>query len=111
MAKKISEPQTKILRVYLGELEYEKIVAAARQSTCRSLSEYGRKILQSRPVTMTYRNRSADEAVEANIELIGAIKKLLLHPSFTETEKAWLQKEIATIETSTLKLFDLCLPK
>jgi hypothetical protein len=40
--------------------EYEIIFKLYKQTTCRKLSEYARKILLNRPVTVKYRNQSAD---------------------------------------------------
>lgn len=41
--------------------EYEQIVQFFKTTTCRSLSEYARKVLLSKPVVVKYRNQSADQ--------------------------------------------------
>jgi len=111
MTRKTTPRFKKVIRVYLGEREFDKVRTAAEQSMCRSLSEYGRKTMLNRPITVQYRNRSADEAVEASIELIATLKKLLSHPSWAEPEKDWLREKIVKIEEATLTIFSLCLPK
>jgi len=101
----------KLLKIYLCEQEYNKFCDEFKQGICKSHSEYGRKKLLRRPITLQYRNKSADEAVEANIELIAALKQFLAHPSLTETEKEWLRTEIGKIQEVSLKIFSLCSPK
>jgi hypothetical protein len=49
--------------------EYEQIEKLRRSTTCRSLSEYSRKVLLAKPVTVKYRNVSADEYLEEMILL------------------------------------------
>jgi hypothetical protein len=41
--------------------EYQTIYGYYQNTTCRKLSEYIRKVLLNKPVTVTYRNQSADE--------------------------------------------------
>ena len=41
--------------------EYELIEQYCEATTCRSLSEYARKVLLSKPVVVKYRNESADQ--------------------------------------------------
>ena len=40
--------------------EYNQIEEFRKGSTCRSLSEYARKVLLAKPVVVKYRNESAD---------------------------------------------------
>ena len=40
--------------------EYDQIEKFRKGSTCRSLSEYARKILLAKPIVIKYRNESAD---------------------------------------------------
>ena len=44
--------------------EYEIINGLFAKSTCRNLSEYARKVLLQKPVTIRYRNESADEFLQ-----------------------------------------------
>ncbi len=41
--------------------EYKIIEQYSKSTTCRSLSEYVRKVLLSKPVVVKYRNQSADQ--------------------------------------------------
>lgn len=45
--------------------EYQVIYRHFETTTCRKLSEYARKVLLEKPVTVNYRNQSADEILSA----------------------------------------------
>ena len=111
MAKKQKVRFQKVLRVYLTHDEYEKLTVTAKQTSCRSLSEYGRKMLFRKSVTMSYRNRSADDAVEAGIQILSSMRTISLHASFSEEEKEWIKKEITVLEELITKILNLCLQK
>jgi hypothetical protein len=49
--------------------EYQQIEKFRRSTTCRSLSEYARKVLLAKPVVVKYRNESADQYLEEMILL------------------------------------------
>ncbi|HEY4967189.1 MAG TPA: plasmid mobilization relaxosome protein MobC [Puia sp.] len=49
--------------------EYEHIEKHWKSTTCRSLSEYARKMLLAKPVVVKYRNESADQYLEEMILL------------------------------------------
>jgi hypothetical protein len=109
--RKMTERKNMVLGIHLTQADYEKVFANANKTMCRSLSDYGRRQLLNLPVTMQYRNRSADDVVESNIMLIAVLKQYLNHPSWTEAEKEWLRTEIGKLEEATFKIFSLCLPK
>lgn len=108
MAKKRIPLLTKVLKVNLSPLEYEKIILSAHQTACRSMSDYARRIIFDKPITMLYRNLSVDDAVETCIEMIEMIKKVLVQPTLSEKEKIWLQEKIYSLEEITIKIFNLC---
>ena len=54
--------------------EYTIIYGFFTSTTCRKLSEYVRKVLLHKPVTVNYRNQSADEVLSA----LNQLKKELL---------------------------------
>jgi hypothetical protein len=45
--------------------EYQIIYRHFEATTCRKLSEYARRVLLEKPVTVNYRNQSADEILSA----------------------------------------------
>ena len=49
--------------------EYEQIHGQFTQTTCRKLSEYARKVLLNKPVTVKFRNQSADDFLEQMVRL------------------------------------------
>ena len=49
--------------------EYEIIHQHFGRSTCRKLSEYARKVLLNKPVTIRYRNQSADDFLQVLLDL------------------------------------------
>src|SRR6185312_10115076 len=51
----------RLLQVRLTSKELEKIQAKFTQSTCRKLSDYVRRVLLDKPITMNQRNQSLDD--------------------------------------------------
>jgi hypothetical protein len=58
-AEKIN--RDRLLQVRLTSKELEKIQAKFSQSTCRKLSDYVRRVLLDKPITMNQRNQSLDD--------------------------------------------------
>ena len=52
------------LNIRLSTSEWDKINRLSANSTCRTVSEYARKVLAQQPVKIFYRNRSFDEFEE-----------------------------------------------
>ena len=61
--------RTKWLHVRLKPEEYNVMQKNFSKTTCRKLSEYARKILLSKPITATYRNKSLDDFMTEMMEL------------------------------------------
>ncbi|HVB02908.1 MAG TPA: hypothetical protein VNE41_04230 [Chitinophagaceae bacterium] len=53
----------------MSRQEYEEVNRYLKKTTCRTLSDYVRKVLLNHPVTVNYRNRSADEVLEELIRM------------------------------------------
>lgn len=58
--KEVSEKRVKWLHVRLTEKEFQKIYNRFSQSTCRKVSDYARKALLDKPITIKTRNQSLD---------------------------------------------------
>lgn len=58
-AEKIN--RERLLQVRLTSKELEKIQAKFSQSTCRKLSDFVRRVLLDKPITMNQRNQSLDD--------------------------------------------------
>jgi hypothetical protein len=49
------------LNIRMSQQEWDKVHRLASNTTCRSTSEYARKVLTDKPVNVLYRNKSFDE--------------------------------------------------
>lgn len=85
--EKENSNRTRIVGLRFTPQEFTKIERKWKASTCRKLSDYIRKHLFDKPITMNYRNQSLDEfmseIIRLRIELNGignnfnqAVKKL-----------------------------------
>ncbi len=61
--------RSKWLHLRLSPKEYETLQRQFSKTTCRKISEYARKHLLSKPVTVNYRNQSLDELMRELIML------------------------------------------
>nr|WP_295924659.1 plasmid mobilization relaxosome protein MobC [uncultured Dyadobacter sp.] len=59
----------KWLHLRLNSEEYRQLQTNFKRTTCRKISEYARKILLSKPVTVNHRNASLDELMTELIRL------------------------------------------
>jgi hypothetical protein len=59
-----AEARQRRLNIRLSQQEWDKVKKLTSNSTCRSVSEYARKVLAEKPVKVFYRNRSFDEFEE-----------------------------------------------
>lgn len=118
------ENRKRIVGVRFTANEYEQIEKRWKDSTCRKLSEYVRKVIFNKPIVATYRNKSLDDLMTELIQLkkelngIGnnfnqAVKKLhTLHqiPEFRqwlevyEAEKNLLLNKVEEIKNVTGKI-------
>lgn len=55
--------------IRLKTTEYDQLCTQWHKTTCRKLSEYARRLLLSKPITVTYRNASADAFLEEMLAL------------------------------------------
>lgn len=61
--------RSKWLTVRLSETEEKKLLKLFEKTTAQSLSEYARLVLLQEPVTVLYRNQSADELLPELVRL------------------------------------------
>ena len=108
------------LNIRLSQRDWDKISALAGKSTCRSLSEYARKVLLQQPVKIFYRNATFDEFED---QMAGRLLPTLeaFQDKF-QTFDQWttagaLQTHLDFLETAAeisallAKFADQCLPK
>jgi hypothetical protein len=119
-----NDNRTKWLHLRLKPGEHEQIHRQFRQTTCRELSDYARKVLLQKPVTVNQRNQSLDDfmnemmALRKELNSLGnnfnqAVKKL--HslsqiPEFRswlitwELERKMLQNKVEEIRKKLTKI-------
>jgi predicted SPOUT superfamily RNA methylase MTH1 len=100
MSDKI-EKRTKWLHIRLTDKEHEKIHKKYSKTTCKKLSEFARKVLLDKAVTVNVRNQSLDDlmteliALKEELNAIGnnynQLVKRLHSLSHISEIKAWLQ--------------------
>ena len=73
MKKNKADTRRKMVVVRLNEKEYEKLTNFRRSSNEKTVSNYLRKVALNQPVTIFYRNASADDFLE---EMIGLKREL-----------------------------------
>src|SRR5258708_8806240 len=96
----------KNLAVGLSILQYEQVIRDMSKTTCRSISEYARKKILGKPLTVYYRNQSYDEFTEAYIEFKKDLDSILGKGALTEREKEWLNQRITIITETVVKLYN-----
>lgn len=67
--KEENSKREKWLHLRLNSEEYGQLQTNFRKTTCRKISEYARKILLSKPVTVNHRNASLDELMTELVRL------------------------------------------
>jgi hypothetical protein len=68
--------RTKWLHLRLTPDEYQKIMKEFNTSTCRKISDYGRKNILQKPIISTYRNQSLDDFMAEMIRLRGELNAI-----------------------------------
>src|ERR1700744_1042340 len=79
------------LNIRLDDKEWNKLHKFTSNSTCRSVSEYARKVLLEKPVRVFYRNQSFDDFEETMVRVLARLETF--GDNFT-----LLVKEILTVE-------------
>ena len=73
MKKQENEVRNKMVVVRMNNTEFEKVENLRKKTTERYLSSYVRKLSLEKPVTVKYRNQSADDFIK---EMLGLKKEL-----------------------------------
>ncbi len=90
------------IRLLPGELK--EVYRRYKSSGCRSLTEYAKKVLMNKPVTVRTRNGSIDEMLHC---LIGIKSRLdSLEERLDERIDAQLQQDMADIKSYTRQFYE-----
>jgi len=73
MKKQENEVRNKMVVIRMNNTEFEKVENLRKKTTERYLSSYVRKLSLEKPVTVKYRNQSADDFLK---EMLGLKKEL-----------------------------------
>jgi len=95
-----------VIYVYLPREEHEQVLSDLGKTTCRSLSEYARKRITGKPITVYYRDQSYDEFIELGIQLKKRLDGLLSENVLTDTDREELAREVTVIKELLIKIYD-----
>jgi hypothetical protein len=73
---KVNTTPKRFLSVRLTSEELEEVYQLSKTSTCRSLTEYVKKVLTKKPVTVKVRNQSQDDLLETMIGIKSRLDQL-----------------------------------
>ena len=106
--RKVSE---KMFQFRLSEKEMEEFNQAYGKTPYRSKSEYSRKMLLGKPITVLHRNKSLDELTEGVIQLRKDLKSLSLVETITANEREYLLLNAHQIIEQLIKIIEGCSQK
>ncbi|MHA4809688.1 hypothetical protein ACX0G9_16360 [Flavitalea flava] len=92
------DKKVRFLSIRLSPTEMEQVNNLLNNTTCRSLTEYVKKVLTRKPVLVNVRNQSVDELLEVMIDIKNKLE-LLAGKLTGENGQLILQ------ETKAIKLF------
>ena len=72
----INTTPKRFLSVRLSSEELEEVYQLSKDSTCRSLTEYVKKVLTKKPVMMKVRNESQDDLLGAMVGIKNRLDQL-----------------------------------
>lgn len=82
-----------------------------KMTTCRTFSEYARKLLLAQPVVLTSRNLSLDRLIDAINNTRGELAKLQENPILSVEERNRLFSLVLDLKEAFYQIADLCIPK
>jgi hypothetical protein len=101
----MEQPSPKrFLSIRLTPDEFEEVYRQCEKSTCRSLTEYAKKVLTKKPVTIKVRNQSQDELLLAMIGIKNRLDELAGQAA--EINATDLAREIGEIKSLTRQTFE-----
>jgi hypothetical protein len=101
---KVNATPKRFLSVRLTSEELEEVYQHSNSSSCRSLTEYVKKVLTKKPVTVKVRNQSQDDLLAAMIGIKNRLDQLTDQAQDkNESEKL---RELAEIRLMTRQIFE-----
>ncbi len=101
MKEKITK---RFLSIRLSEEELKEVYLQCGKSTCRSLTEYAKKVLLKEPVMVKVRNQSQDELLQVMIAIRNRLDQLTERAE--QLNAPSLLSEIREIKTITRQTYE-----
>ena len=89
--------------------EFDAIKASVGRTTCRSMSEYARKLLLGKPVAITHRNLSLDHLIDAVNRIRNELERLALLPDGKVSESPELIALMGELRSLFHQITDVCI--
>jgi hypothetical protein len=99
---------TRFLSIRLSPEEYSEVYQHLQQSTCRSLTEYVKKVLTNKPVTVKVRDQSREEILQ-QLTLIKTRLETLID-KISPADAGQLLREVADIKSTIRQIAEKCSP-
>jgi hypothetical protein len=91
--------------------ELDAIRQIASETTCRSFSEYARKMLMGKPIEMVIRNVSLDAMIDMINEVRRQLEKLMEYRTLGAEDKARLGSLLSELQLIFNTIANQCIPK
>jgi tRNA-dihydrouridine synthase len=101
---KVNATPKRFLSVRLSSEELEEVYQLSKTSTCRSLTEYVKKVLTKKPVTVKVRNQSQDDLLAAMTGIKNRLDHLAEHARDNNGDA--ILREIAEVRRIVRESFD-----
>jgi hypothetical protein len=101
---KVNATPKRFLSVRLTSEELEEVYQHSKSSTCRSLTEYVKKVLTGRPVTVKVRNQSQDDLLAAFVGIKSRLDELAEH--MQDKSESEVLRELGEIRVLTRQTFE-----
>lgn len=101
-------PSTRFLSIRLSTEEFDEVYQHLQQSTCRSLTEYVKKVLTQKPVTVKVRDQTREDVLQQLIMIKSRLEALLEKTQRLDTPS--LQQEITEIKSYIREIAEKCSP-
>ncbi len=101
-------PSTRFLSIRLSTEEFDEVYQHLQQSTCRSLTEYVKKVLTQKPVTVKVRDQTREDILQQLILIKSRLDALLEKNAQPDTPT--LQQELVQIKSYIREIAEKCSP-
>jgi hypothetical protein len=99
-------PSTRFVSIRLSPDEFKDVYQHLQESTCRSLTEYAKKLLTNKPVIVKVRDQSREDVLQQLTLIKTRLDNLL--DSVEPEKQNGLQGEIAEIKTAIRQIAEKC---